>query len=132
MAQAQTVRLPRPLDPATISRWARRSWARRAASTRERIVAVLLLLPAMALVFGLIVYPVAYDLALALSDATDVTPPVHFVGLANFAKVFASREFRAAAWNSALYTAVTACVRVVLGVAMALALWRLRSGLGRA
>ncbi len=109
-------RLPAPAEP------------RLSQVTRERLLGLALMGPALALIFGLIAYPVIYDVALALTDATGFDPPGRLVGLANFAAVFASEEFWAAAGNSALYTLFTATLRVLIGVAIALALWRLRRG----
>ncbi len=96
--------------------------------TRERLLALALLAPACVLVFGLIGYPLVYDVALALTDAKGFSAPGRLVGLSNFIDLFADGRFAVAAWNSVLYTAVTAALRLVLGVAMALVLWRLRRG----
>jgi multiple sugar transport system permease protein len=77
-------------------------------------------------VFGLIAYPLVYDVALALTDAEGFEGPGRFVGLATFGGVLASREFWIAANNSLAYTLATASLRLVLGVGLALLIWRLR------
>ena len=92
---------------------------------RERLLGLLLLAPACALIFGLILYPLVWDVALALTDSS-LTGLGQFVGLANFVDLLTHSEFWVAARNSALYTVFTCAVRLVLGVAMALALWQLR------
>jgi multiple sugar transport system permease protein len=94
----------------------------------EQLLGLLLLVPAALLVFGLIVYPLGYDVLLALTDARGFSGPGNFVGLRNFQLVFADSAFRVAALNSAVYTFVTASLRVVLAIAMALVLWQLRVG----
>ena len=113
---ASAGRLPAPAEP------------RLSAGTRERLLGVALLGPALVLIFGLIAYPVLYDVALALTDARGFSAPGQFVGFANFATVFTSEEFWPAAGNAALYTVFTATLRVIIGVAIALTLWRLRRG----
>ena len=93
--------------------------------SRERLLGLLLLLPACGLIFGLILYPLIYDVALSLTNSS-LTDQGEFVGLANFAYLLTDGEFWMAARNSAIYTLLTTAVRLVLGVSMALALWQLR------
>jgi multiple sugar transport system permease protein len=92
---------------------------------RERLLGVLLLTPACVLIFGLIVYPLLFDVWLAFSDSS-LTESGNFVGLANFAELLGRHDFWIAARNTAIYTILTCAVRLVLGVLMALALWQLR------
>jgi multiple sugar transport system permease protein len=92
---------------------------------RERLLGLVLLLPACVLIFGLIIYPLVYDVGLALTDST-LSDQGQFVGLANFAYLLTHAEFWVAARNSAIYTLLTSAVRLLLGVAMALAVWQLR------
>lgn len=94
---------------------------------RERLLGLLLLLPACVLIFGLVLYPLVYDVALALTDSS-LTDQGEFVGLANFAQLLGNAQFWIAARNSAIYTLLTSAVRLVLGVSMALGLWQLRHG----
>jgi multiple sugar transport system permease protein len=103
---------------------------RGSSARHEALTGALLLAPAAVLVLGLIVYPVGYDVVVSLTDARDFGGPGPFVGLANFQAVLADSAFRAAAFNSALYTLVTASLRLVLAVLMALVLWELRWGRG--
>jgi ABC-type glycerol-3-phosphate transport system permease component len=95
---------------------------------REELIGALFVAPAAVLVFGLIVYPVVYDVAVSLTDAHGFSGPGQFVGLANFREVLRSTAFQTAGLNSALYTLVTSSLRVVLSIAMALVLWQLRWG----
>ncbi len=96
------------------------------AHTRERLLAAALLAPACFLVFGMIAYPVVYDVALSLSDAHDFGAPGRLAGLSNFAALLTNRPFWEAAANSAIYTATTSTLRLGLGVGIALVLWQLR------
>ncbi len=104
-------------------RWAPPRWT---VGGRERLLALALLTPACLLVFGLIVYPVLYDVALSLTDAHSFSAPGRLLGLSNFGDVLGDDRFWAAAWNSFLYSAVTSGARLILGVAIALVLWQLR------
>ncbi|HLZ26423.1 MAG TPA: ABC transporter permease subunit [Chloroflexota bacterium] len=96
---------------------------------RERLLGFVLLAPACLLIFGLILYPLVYDVAFAFSDAS-LTSPGQFVGLDNFGMLLGSSWFWIAARNSVLYTVLTSSVRLILGVGMALALFQLRRGRG--
>src|SRR5919198_3027244 len=51
------------------------------AHRRPHLLGFALLAPALVLVFGLVVYPVIYDVALALTDATGFQGPGRFVGV---------------------------------------------------
>ncbi len=94
---------------------------------REQLLGVVLLTPACLLIFGLVLYPLVYDVAFALSDSS-LSTPGNFVGLSNFGTLLGSDWFWIAARNSLIYTLLTSSVRLVLGVGMALALWQLRRG----
>jgi multiple sugar transport system permease protein len=91
----------------------------------ERLLGFVLLAPGCLLIFGLVVYPFAYDIGFALSDSS-LSSPGMFVGLSNFAVLLASSEFWTAARNSLIYTLLTSSLRLALGVGMALAVWQLR------
>jgi multiple sugar transport system permease protein len=90
-------------------------------TTRWRI-GLPLLAPAVILVFGLVAYPIVYDVSVALTDTRG------FAGFSNFGALINEAEFWRAARNSLIYTVLTASVRLLLGVSMALALWRMRRG----
>jgi ABC-type glycerol-3-phosphate transport system permease component len=94
---------------------------------REQLLGLALLTPACVLIFGLILYPLFYDVAFALSDSS-LTETGKFVGLSNFGTLLGSDTFWIAARNSLIYTVLTTSIRLVLGVGMALALWQLRRG----
>jgi len=95
--------------------------------SRERWLGLVLMTPACVLIFGLILYPLVYDIAFAFTDSS-LTSPGQFVGLSNFGMLLGSDWFWIAARNSLIYTLLTSALRLVLGVGMALALWQLRRG----
>src|SRR5215472_12127827 len=71
----------------------------------ERWLALVLLLPTVALLGLFIAYPFVEGVLLAVTDAK-VGVPGHFVGLQNFREVWNDSIFRVAVWNTCLYTAV--------------------------
>jgi multiple sugar transport system permease protein len=100
---------------------------RRGAAARfledERHLALVLLLPTIALLGLFIAYPFVKGVWLAVSD-TKVGVPGAFIGLANFEKIWNDNIFRVAVWNTFLYTAVTTVFKLALGLWLALLLNR--------
>src|SRR6202795_3747872 len=100
---------------------------RRGALTRlledERSLASFLLLPTIVLLGLFIAYPFVKGVLLAVTD-TKVGIPGHFVGLANFVKLWHDDIFRVAVYNTFLYTFVTTIFKLALGLWLALLLNR--------
>src|SRR6516162_7618867 len=71
----------------------------------ERWLAMLLLLPTVALLGLFIAYPFVKGVMLSVTDAR-VGVPGHFVGLQNFVNVWNDGIFRVAVWNTCAYTFV--------------------------
>lgn len=90
---------------------------------RRHLWAYLLLLPACALVFGLIVYPLIYTLWLSVTSSQDFYGPGAFNGLANYRAVLSDRTFWDAVRNTVVLTAITIVIELLLAVATALLLW---------
>ena len=82
--------------------------------------------PAMAFVVVLIIFPVAWTLYLSLTDAEgSVRAEKEFVGAQNYLDVLAdTARFWSAVWRTVQFTGVVLLVEVVLGMAIALLLWR--------
>src|SRR6267154_2748196 len=89
----------------------------------ERWLASFLLLPTIVLLGLFIAYPFVKGVLLAVTD-TRVGVPGHFVGLANFDKLWHDDIFRVAVYNTFLYTFVTTIFKLVLGLWLALLLNR--------
>jgi ABC-type sugar transport system permease subunit len=87
------------------------------------LLAGVLLLPAVALVFGLIAYPLGYEAGLSLTNQR-VDAPGSFVGLANYVDLLTDRRFWGAVATTGVYVVVATTLKVLLGLAMALALAR--------
>src|SRR5438309_5343721 len=89
----------------------------------ERWLALVLLLPTLALLGLFIAYPFFKGVELSVTD-TKVGVPGHFVGLRNFDKIWNDRIFHVAVYNTFLYTFVTTVFKLVLGLWLALLLNR--------
>jgi multiple sugar transport system permease protein len=87
----------------------------------ERWLAMLLLLPTVALLGLFIAYPFFKGIMLAVTDAR-VGVPGHFVGLQNFKDVWNDSIFRIAVWNTCVYTAVATVFKLALGLWLAVLL----------
>jgi multiple sugar transport system permease protein len=98
---------------------------------REIAAAYALMAPSLVLVLGVLVYPVAWEVWVSLTDfSSHSTGPAAFVGLANYARLATDVDFWSALLTTVLYFAVTTAAKLVLGVALALLL--ARPGRGRA
>ena len=89
-------------------------------------------LPAVLVVFVLMVFPVLYTLFMSLHSwfASSLTGP-EFVGLQNFRRAFAQDErFRNALWLTLYFTGLATGLQLVLGVSLALLLNRPFRGKG--
>src|SRR6476619_7020659 len=89
----------------------------------ERWLAFVLLAPTLVLLAMFIAYPFLRAILLSVTDAR-VGVPGHFVGLANFYKIFNDGIFRTSVYNTFLYTGVTTVFKLALGLWLALLLNR--------
>ena len=89
----------------------------------ERWLAMLLLLPTVALLGLFIAYPFVKGVMLSVTDAR-VGVPGHFVGLQNFVNVWNDGIFRVAVWNTCVYTFVATAFKLALGLWLAVLLNR--------
>jgi multiple sugar transport system permease protein len=82
---------------------------------------LVLLAPGLALVLGLIAYPLALAIRYSLTDAT-VGDDGHFVGLAQYAFLIRDPQYRAAVGHTAEYAGLSLALKLALGTGLALAL----------
>lgn len=80
--------------------------------------------PALLLVLSIIAYPLAYELQLSLTDAQTSASSSAFVGLQNYAHVLSDLTFWMAVRNTAFLVVVTSAAELLVGLAVALLLWR--------
>lgn len=98
-----------------------------------RVYPYLLVLPAVAIVVGVVVYPVVSGIWYAFHDVTLRTlnrGTITFVGLRNFERALADPVFWLAARNTAVWVALNVVAQLALGLALALLLNRPRRGIG--
>ncbi len=102
-----------------------RSGAVRFRRQREVFLAYLLLAPAVALVLGLQAFPLAWQARLSLTNFAPVArPEAAFVGFRNYVEFLKDPAFWLAATNTAGYLVITALLKLAVGIAMALVLYR--------
>ncbi len=87
----------------------------------------LLMVPAAALLGGLLAYPLGLGVWLGFQDAR-IGSPGAFVGADNYAYLLEDPVFRLAAFNTILYTFVAVPVKMALGLALAVLLNRRFAG----
>jgi len=87
-------------------------------------LAYLLLAPAALLVFGVMAYPLAWQIWTSLTDRSGNVPVPHFVGMANYLWLAHDPEFWHATAVTLIYVFVTTVLKLVVGVAMGMGLAR--------
>src|ERR1700739_2980314 len=87
----------------------------------ERWLAMVLLLPTVALLGLFIAYPFVEGVRLSVTDAR-VAGPGHLVGLQNLERIWNDDIFHVAVWNTCIYTAVATVFKLALGLWLALLL----------
>jgi multiple sugar transport system permease protein len=89
---------------------------------RQQLTGFLVVLPALALILGLIVYPVAYSIWLSLLEKHSFFPQERFIGLENYIYLWSDEEFWTSLWLGVVYSFWTILFQLILGVAAALIL----------
>ncbi len=89
----------------------------------ERLLAAMLLTPAVVLLGVFIAYPFVMGIWLAMSD-TSVGNVGHYVGFRNFAKAWNDSIFQTAFWNTCFYTFWATVIKLAAGMWVALLLNR--------
>ena len=101
-------------------------WARWIPTTkpkrREQLAGVLTISPALILILGLTLYPVAYSIWLSLLEKHSFFPQQRFIGLENYFYLWKDAEFWSSLWLGIVYSIWTIVLQVVLGMAAALIL----------
>jgi multiple sugar transport system permease protein len=91
--------------------------------SRRWLPGYLLCAPAFAAVFGLLLYPIVYDVRLSLTDASHFDVAGRFVGLDNYARILTDSTYWIAARNTVALVLVVAAVEMLVGMLTALLLW---------
>jgi ABC-type sugar transport system permease subunit len=96
---------------------------RRAPARRQMWLAYLLLAPATAVVFGVVLYPAGRALVISFLDVNSPFPGAYpFVGLRNYAGILHSGRFWTAVQHTLYFTVVSTVAELVLGLGVALLL----------
>ena len=82
------------------------------------------ILPALVLIVGLILYPVAYAIWLSFFDKHSFFPQERWIGLGNYVRLAGDPEFWDSLWKGTVYAAGTTALQLGFGVAAALLLHR--------
>jgi ABC-type sugar transport system permease subunit len=99
----------------------RRAWG--SGGKGEARFALALLLPAVTVVFGVVLYPVARTFVVSLFDVDSPLPGAYpFVGLSNYTRVFHDPAFYGVLGHTLYFTLVSTAAELVLGTAVALLL----------
>jgi len=89
---------------------------------RDAMLGVMLIAPSVLIFCAVIVYPLVSAIYLSLFNIFTPTLQGNFVGLDNYAELFAGQEFWRSLFNTLVWTVCTLFLQVVLGVAAALML----------
>jgi len=89
---------------------------------RQQFVGLLVVSPALLLILGLILYPVAYSIWLSLLEKHSFFPQERFIGLENYLYLWGDTEFWTSLWLGVVYSVWTILFQLILGVAAALIL----------
>jgi multiple sugar transport system permease protein len=88
----------------------------------ERVLAPLLIAPAILYIILLVGFPFSLAICYSLSDATTGNPSLNFVGLENFRAVLQDAVFRQSLKNTFIFTLISQALVLVLSKILALAL----------
>jgi multiple sugar transport system permease protein len=88
----------------------------------DRLLAYGFVVPAIALLIALNIFPLVYTIVLSFTDATLTAPSSEWVGGQNYARVFSRGEYGAALRTTGLFVVAAVTVELVAGFALALAL----------
>jgi len=116
---AQTVAVPSGAKSGPV--FGRGELARR---RREVVVAYLLLAPAVLLVFGVLAYPLGWLVGVSLTNSSVLDTDTKFVWLGNYAAFLRDAEFWRGSANTLGYLAITAILKMAVGVGIALLIAR--------
>jgi multiple sugar transport system permease protein len=114
---------PRGIPPGSTTR--RRPKLR----TRNMLLGIVLILPAVITMIVVVAYPLAFGVSLGFFDVRLLTLDRTFVGLANFVEVLTGdAQFVSSLWINTKFAVATVIVQTVVGVGMALLLNRVFFG----
>lgn len=90
------------------------------------LIPYLLVGPALLFVLVFLYAPIGFSAVLSLTDWNFIHPQVHFVGLANYRRIFTDANFFSAGKNTIVYCIVLIPVQILVPLALAALLLRVR------
>jgi ABC-type sugar transport system permease subunit len=99
---------------------ARRGRPRR--NTRERVLRILCILPPLALLTALVLYPLLSAVYLSFTKSSFINPTAQWTGLANYRTILGSSTFLRVLTNSVIWTVAVVAAQFALGLASAILL----------
>ena len=87
---------------------------------RSNKTIILFLLPTVAYLLCLSIFPLVYSLYLAFQEYHPTTNSYSFIGLRNFTDLFQDPDFFTTWWNTVIFTVSTVSIEIVLGLGLAL------------
>ena len=98
---------------------------KRSLKKSEARLGILLILPSILLICAVIIYPICYNIYLSFHKVSlNPMRPSTFVGLANYAKLFADSDFIRALLTTVIYVTITVVGSTLVGLLTALLLNR--------
>jgi multiple sugar transport system permease protein len=88
---------------------------------QDRVLGYLFLLPALAVILGLVAYPFVNAIVMTFQAKTAGSPG-RFIGLANYAELLRNEVFLRTVWNTFVYTGLGVGIKFCIGLCMALVL----------
>lgn len=89
---------------------------------RAGVQGTLLYMPAILIIFGIVVYPMLYALVMSFTGYSVRKPVMNFIGVANYIKILKDASFWQAVVRSLMFTFGSLIPQVVLGLAIAILL----------
>ena len=99
-------------------------------TTSDRRLGIILIVPALLLIFGLVLYPFLYNFWLSFQSLSSRNPLGGFIGLENYAKIFNNPDYLRVTIKTFIWTAGVVGGQVVVGFGIALLLNQPFRGLG--
>ena len=94
-------------------------------TSRRRAFLVLMSLPAVLYILAIGMYPLITGISYSFYDYNLLRPArTGFVGFGNYVELLADPDMQMAIWNTCLFTLVAVISQLVLGMMLALALWK--------
>lgn len=109
------------------SQASRRPQDTRTSRLRRRLPAYLFILPAAAVVFAFLLWPLLRTLSLSLTDADGLNPP-QFIGFSNYTRFFEDPILIQSLTNTFIWLAGSLVLPVVIGFLIALGTYRFAGG----